>query len=87
MAEGMALPRVITNDLLHCEQTHFEPTREVLGANTTRPAVARVGTMSSNSSQSVFPPNPKPENKGRGRNTDHTTHPQLSIRPRATTEG
>ena len=27
MAGGMSLPRVITNELLHCGQTHPEPTR------------------------------------------------------------
>ena len=44
MADGMALPRVITNELLHCGHMHSEPTREVLGTDTTGPAVARVGT-------------------------------------------
>ena len=33
----MALPRVITNELLHCGHMHSEPTREVLGTDTTGP--------------------------------------------------
>ena len=37
MADGMALPRVIKNELLHCGQTSLQ--KEVLGADTTGPAV------------------------------------------------
>ena len=41
----MTLPRVITNELLHCGQTHSSLRGEVPGADTTRPAVARVGII------------------------------------------
>ena len=44
IADVMSLPHVITNDLLRCGQTHSEPTRGVLRADTAGPAVARVGT-------------------------------------------
>ena len=43
MADGMSLPRVITNELLHYGQTHSER-GEFLGADITGPAVARIGT-------------------------------------------
>ena len=48
MADGMALPRVITNGILHCGQMRSEPTRESPGADTTGPAVARVGAIQLN---------------------------------------
>ena len=44
MADGMALPRVITTELLYCEHTHAEPAGGVLVADTTGSAVAQVGT-------------------------------------------
>ena len=45
MADGMALPRAITNELLRCGQTHSSLRGEVLGADITGPVVARVGTV------------------------------------------
>ena len=46
MAGGMALPRVITNELLHWEQTTPSLRGEIVGVDTTGTAVARVGTDS-----------------------------------------
>ena len=48
MADGMTLLRVVINKLLHCGQTHSEPTKELLGADTTGSAVARVGKLQLN---------------------------------------
>ena len=45
MADGMSLPRVMTKELLYCGQRTPSLRGEVLGADTTGPAVARVGTM------------------------------------------
>lgn len=45
MANGVALPRVITNQLLHCGQKRSPILLgEVLGVDSTEPAVARVRT-------------------------------------------
>ena len=45
MADGMTLSRVITKELLHCGQTPSSLRGEVLGADTTGPAVARIGII------------------------------------------
>ena len=54
MADGMALPRVITNELLHWGTRNPSLRGEVLGAHTTGPAVARVGTVQLNWVSSAY---------------------------------
>ena len=49
MADGMTLPRKITNELLHCGQRTPCLRGEVLGADTTGPAVASLHTSYGNS--------------------------------------
>ena len=44
MAEGMALPRVITKCLWHGERMHSEPTAGNPQSDTTGPAATPVGT-------------------------------------------
>ena len=45
MADVMPLPRVITNELLHCRTRTPSLRGEVLGTNATGPVVVRVGTI------------------------------------------
>ena len=52
----MALPRAITNELLHWHKCTPSLRGEVLGADTTGPAVARVGTIHLNWVSSAYGP-------------------------------
>ena len=59
MADGLVLSRVIANQPLHCGQKKCTPSLrgDVHGADTTGPAVARVGTIQLNSVSSNYCPN------------------------------
>ena len=45
MADGMAIPHVITSELLHWDKRTPSPRGIILELHTTGPAVARVGTI------------------------------------------